>query len=572
MPEHVKVSKPQQKDNSSSTSNQAKQIPLMNGSHPAAMIQRSMISPQSLTYADVMQLQRAIGNRAVGQLMRETGLTNSQPIQGKFEAAQREELLENTDEEPLQMKEENKTGIPDQLKAEVESLSGIDMSDVRVHYNSDKPAGLGALAYTRGTDIHVAPGQEQHLPHEAWHVVQQAQGCVQPTMRMNGGVPVNDNPGLEHEADVMGERAVQMRDVLKAKKEPSDSDDQYLVSWAASPVPVTNKIQTGFRSPCQLKKLKVQVTGITHTVTPLPLEKRSMVDELISASQLFTDNEVEELTEPRMIWIETNNVTLSRRGPNQEEYYDTDLVGPKYYAWYERQTDPPYPHGTGTYIREDTFNLVPEYIPGLNGQDITHKTDTESLRLAAENLILQCLPIPMSTTACGKVFVDSEADYKEFMDKVLTRKCTERGEQVPIDKKSDPGWVRVIAQMKTTHALTELGEVHIREGKGDIGTLIHELIHFYGKQDKFIQDVCEGVSDGFNEGVTEYFTRKVTTPKSVARSGSYSKEYSIVSAVVAKINGYKVLFNAYFLGATKQLIVALQDKEMWPPNSKLGLK
>lgn len=71
---------------------------------------------------------------------------------------------------------ENKTGMPDQLKARVENLSGLDMSDVRVNYNSDKPEKVGALAYTQGTEIHVAPGQEKHLPHEAWHVVQQKRG------------------------------------------------------------------------------------------------------------------------------------------------------------------------------------------------------------------------------------------------------------------------------------------------------------------------------------------------------------------------------------------------------------
>jgi hypothetical protein len=75
------------------------------------------------------------------------------------------------------------------------------MDDVRVHYNSAKPAQLQALAYTQGTDIHVAPGQEKHLPHEAWHVVQQKQGRVQPTMQLQG-VNINDNEGLEKEADV----------------------------------------------------------------------------------------------------------------------------------------------------------------------------------------------------------------------------------------------------------------------------------------------------------------------------------------------------------------------------------
>lgn len=104
----------------------------------------------------------------------------------------------------------NLTGMPDNLKSGIESLSGFSMDDVRVHYNSDKPATVQALAYTQGTDIHVAPGQEHALPHEAWHVAQQMAGRVTPTTNI-GGMPVNDNAGLEHEADVMGEKAVQCK-------------------------------------------------------------------------------------------------------------------------------------------------------------------------------------------------------------------------------------------------------------------------------------------------------------------------------------------------------------------------
>lgn len=104
----------------------------------------------------------------------------------------------------------NNTGMPDNLKAGIESLSGFSMDDVRVHYNSPKPATVQALAYTQGTDIHVAPGQEKHLPHEAWHVAQQMAGRVSPTTNING-MPVNDNAALEHEADVMGEKAVTQR-------------------------------------------------------------------------------------------------------------------------------------------------------------------------------------------------------------------------------------------------------------------------------------------------------------------------------------------------------------------------
>ena len=104
----------------------------------------------------------------------------------------------------------NRTGLPDTLKTGIESLSGYDLSDVRVHYNSSQPAQLQALAYTQGTDIHVAPGQIKHLPHEAWHVVQQKQGRVQPTLQLKGE-QVNDDQALEREAEVMGMQALSMR-------------------------------------------------------------------------------------------------------------------------------------------------------------------------------------------------------------------------------------------------------------------------------------------------------------------------------------------------------------------------
>ncbi|MEX6627299.1 eCIS core domain-containing protein [Tenacibaculum salmonis] len=109
---------------------------------------------------------------------------------------------------PIQ-RQENKTGLPDQLKSGIESLSGLDMSDTKVHYNSSKPAQLQAHAYAQGNNIHLASGQEKHLPHEAWHVVQQKQGRVQATTQLKGKTPVNDDPVLEHEADVMGAKALQ---------------------------------------------------------------------------------------------------------------------------------------------------------------------------------------------------------------------------------------------------------------------------------------------------------------------------------------------------------------------------
>ena len=126
----------------------------------------------------------------------------------QIKSLQRKANMANGTAQRVETPRPNNTGMPDNLKAGIESLSGFSMDDVRVHYNSSKPATVQALAYTQGTDIHVAPGQEKSLPHEAWHVAQQMAGRVSPTTNING-MPVNDNAGLEHEADVMGEKAVQ---------------------------------------------------------------------------------------------------------------------------------------------------------------------------------------------------------------------------------------------------------------------------------------------------------------------------------------------------------------------------
>jgi hypothetical protein len=104
-------------------------------------------------------------------------------------------------------KKENNTGLPDDLKSGIENLSGYSMDDVKVHYDSDKPAQMFAHAYAQGADIHIASGQEKYLPHEAWHVVQQKQGRVKPMIQLKGKLNVNDSPGLEKEADAMATEA-----------------------------------------------------------------------------------------------------------------------------------------------------------------------------------------------------------------------------------------------------------------------------------------------------------------------------------------------------------------------------
>ncbi len=128
------------------------------------------------------------------------------------------DAIHNT--QPIQ-KKKNNTGLPDALKSGMESLSGHSMDDVKVHYNSPKPAQLNAHAYAQGTNIHLASGQEKHLPHEAWHVVQQKQGRVQPTKTV-AGAKINDNASLEKEADVMGAKALQRREKTMLTKKQNN--------------------------------------------------------------------------------------------------------------------------------------------------------------------------------------------------------------------------------------------------------------------------------------------------------------------------------------------------------------
>lgn len=121
---------------------------------------------------------------------------------------QKKQLLKPDQHNASVIQRNNQTGLPDQLKSGIEKLSGVSLDDVKVHYHSPQPAQLQAHAFAQGNQIHIAPGQEKHLPHEAWHVVQQKQGRVRPTIQLKDKVSINDDVSLEKEADSMGAKAL----------------------------------------------------------------------------------------------------------------------------------------------------------------------------------------------------------------------------------------------------------------------------------------------------------------------------------------------------------------------------
>lgn len=100
---------------------------------------------------------------------------------------------------------EDAGALPRGLRGRIEGMSGLSLEDVRVHRGSAEPARVGAFAFTQGANIHVEAGQEEHLAHEAWHVVQQKQGRVPATGEV-AGLPLNHSAALESEADAMAER------------------------------------------------------------------------------------------------------------------------------------------------------------------------------------------------------------------------------------------------------------------------------------------------------------------------------------------------------------------------------
>ena len=154
----------------------------------------------------------------------------------------------NSNNQPFQLKsQENNTGLPDNLKSGVENLSGFSMDDVKVHYNSDKPAKLQAHAYAQGTDIYLGTGQEKHLPHEAWHVVQQKQGRVKPTIQ-DQGVSINDDKGLEREAEDRGKEAGAWLSSRKREGEPKNLREVKKIADAQIAQRTVKNVKAKFRT------------------------------------------------------------------------------------------------------------------------------------------------------------------------------------------------------------------------------------------------------------------------------------------------------------------------------------
>lgn len=181
----------------------------------------------------------------------------------------RQEVIQKA---PEQAKKQtpNLTGIPTQMKLDFERRSGLSFDDVRVHYNSDKPRRIGALAYTQIPQVHIGPGQERHLQHELGHVVQQKRGIVRPT-GIEHGMAINRSPVLEHSADLgtvpqfVGSAVVPVVQCSEAEPKNLGTTTKTVLEWGTHPLVQWDSANQG-DAPQEMEVAERHMEPVAHDV------------------------------------------------------------------------------------------------------------------------------------------------------------------------------------------------------------------------------------------------------------------------------------------------------------------
>lgn len=177
----------------------------------------------------------------------------------------------------------------------MESFFQADFSNVNIHENSSSATKAGALAYAQGNDIHFAPGQfnpetssgQELLGHELTHIVQQRQGRVKPNAEV-GGMPVNNDRGLEKEADDMGRKAASgQAPVTQAKAPPQGKEKEEAIQRkTAEPGPELNsqalKTENPFTAPAV-------IPNFTNQEEVQDLEESKTAETEIQAPEIDVD-------------------------------------------------------------------------------------------------------------------------------------------------------------------------------------------------------------------------------------------------------------------------------------------
>lgn len=237
-------------------------------------LRRVTQAPGTIRPETVLQLQRLVGNRAVGQMV------GHRP---------------------------NRTGMPEEAKDRMETALGTDLSDVKIHPNSSEPRKVGALAFTQGRDVHFAPGHyaphttagQRLLGHELTHVTQQRAGKVQATGSI-GKVRANLDPALEREANLLGDYAARL---------PAGSP-------AGKQVEPIRRIEV--KGPLGASAASAGSGGVVQCrLAPGKVLKKLLYDEVMTLDQVRS---MVKRTMMRMMW------TVWGKDPKDEEEFVEELL------------------------------------------------------------------------------------------------------------------------------------------------------------------------------------------------------------------------------------------------------
>lgn len=157
------------------------------------------------------------GNGTTGQLAGKNGLSFKPPVQQHVTGD--ENLLGATStvsdafQPAAQLQNESVNGISHSENNAVKELSGgkVDLheSGAKVETTSSSDSRLKSVgARSMAVQGQAIVGDSRDRGHEIWHLAQQEMGQVQPTTEING-TPVNDDKGLENDADVKGAKIMQ---------------------------------------------------------------------------------------------------------------------------------------------------------------------------------------------------------------------------------------------------------------------------------------------------------------------------------------------------------------------------
>lgn len=214
--------------------------------------------------------------------------SSEEPIQGNFA-----DFVNQESKSPENASSGSSVSLPDPVQAKMEQSMGADFSGVQMFKDSEKASSVGANAFAQGNEVHFAPGQfktdqagQELIGHELAHVVQQREGRVSANTSV-GGKPVNDDKGLEQEADDKGRLAAKADAPLQGKAQGGEGGEVAAPVLQGSFISFALKAGAKKGSKAMLKnfietkiKQKLKNTSLKRLRTQFAKEADTLIDIL----------------------------------------------------------------------------------------------------------------------------------------------------------------------------------------------------------------------------------------------------------------------------------------------------